>query len=230
VKKSRATRAKSRRPDPRDDWRLSPLALAASGVVRAIAATVDLRFHDEATIRELERGRRNFILAFWHRHLVLMRYAYRGRRMSVLISQSWDGELVARTLEYLGIDSVRGSSSKGGALALRETLRRAAEGSDLGFTPDGPRGPLRVAQPGVVLAGKATGLPVIPVAIAASRARLLRSWDRMLLPLPGARVEVVYGEPIRFGRDAGVEEGAARIAAALNRVEERAEALAGAAP
>ena len=94
---------RSGRPDPRDDWRLSPLALAASGLVRAIAATVELRFHGEAGIRELERERRNFILAFWHRHLVLMRYAYRGERMSVLISQSWDGELVARPVNRCAV-------------------------------------------------------------------------------------------------------------------------------
>jgi lysophospholipid acyltransferase (LPLAT)-like uncharacterized protein len=219
--------ATGRRPDPRDDWRLSPLALAAAALIRAIAATVDLRFHDEAPIRDLERSRSRFILAFWHRHLVLMRYAYRGERMSVLISQSWDGELVARTLENLGIESVRGSSSRGGALALRETLRRAAEGSDLAFTPDGPRGPLRVAQPGVVLAAKSTGLPVIPVAIAASRAKLLKSWDRMLVPLPGARVEVVYGEPLKLGREVEIADGVGRLTAALNEVERRAEALVG---
>jgi lysophospholipid acyltransferase (LPLAT)-like uncharacterized protein len=219
---------RSGRPDPRDDWRLSPLALAAAGLIRAIAATVNFRFHDEAEIRGLERERRNFILAFWHRHLVLMRYAYRGERMSVLISQSWDGELVARTIENLGCETVRGSSSKGGALALRETLRRAASGSDLTFTPDGPRGPLRIAQPGVVLAAKSTGLPIVPVAMGASRAKLLRSWDRMLVPLPFATVEVVYGETIHLGRDTPIEEGTARITAVLNELERRAESLAGA--
>ena len=221
--------AGSRRPDPRHDWRLSPLALAASGLIRAIAATVEFRFHDEAGVRALERARQNYILAFWHRHLVLMRYAWRGERMSVLISQSWDGELVARTLENFGIEAVRGSSSRGGALALREAVRRAAEGSDLTFTPDGPRGPLRVVQPGVVLAAQLTGLPVVPAAIGASRARLLKSWDRMLVPMPGSRVEVVYGEPIRFARGSSVDEGTARLGAVLNELERRADALAGAA-
>ena len=169
----------SRRGNPLDDWRISPLSLVLSGLIRAIAATVSIRFHDDATIRQWERARRPFILAFWHRHLVLMRYAYRGMKMNVLVSQSWDGELTSRTLGRLGIDTVRGSSSRGGANALRGAVRLAREGSDLAFTPDGPRGPLRVVQPGVVLAGMLTRLPVIPVAIGASRFRIL---TREILP------------------------------------------------
>ena len=98
------------RPDPADDWRISPLSRILAGAIRAIAATVRFRFHDEEPIRRLEAAGSHFILAFWHRHLVLMRYAYCGRRMSVLVSQSWDGELTSRTLEHLGISTVRGSS------------------------------------------------------------------------------------------------------------------------
>ncbi len=126
---------------------------------------------------------RPFILAFWHRYLVLMRYAYFGSRMSVLVSQSWDGELTAQTLAHLGIDTCRGSTSQGGAAALRDLLRRARDGSDLAFTPDGPRGPLRRVQPGVIVAAALSGLPIQPVAIGATRRKLLRSWDRMLVPL-----------------------------------------------
>lgn len=218
--------AASRRPDPLDDWRISPVSLVLAGVIRALAATVKLRFHNEGPIRGWESERHPFILAFWHRHLVLMRYAYRGSRMNVMVSQSWDGELTARTLERLGIETTRGSTSRGGATALRETLRRGRSGSDLAFTPDGPRGPLRVVQPGVVLAATLSGFPVIPVAIAASRAKLLHSWDRMLVPLPGARVEVVYGEALLFARAAPVGPGIARLQAALAATEERAEELA----
>ena len=214
------------RPDPLTDWRISPLSLILAGAIRAIAATVSFRFHDESAVRGLEHARRPYILAFWHRHLVLMRYAYGGRRMSVLVSQSWDGELTSRTLERLGYETVRGSSSKGGAMAMREVLRRAREGSDLTFTPDGPRGPLRVVQPGVVVASSMTGLPVVPAALAASHAKLLRSWDQMLVPLPGARVEVVYGSPMQFDRAGAVEAGSDRLRDVLLEIEQRAEKLA----
>lgn len=213
-------------PAPTADRRSAVLVLVATWFIRALRATVRLRFHGEETIRAWEHGDQRFLLAFWHRHLLLMRYAYRGRRMCVLVSRSRDGELIARVLARLGIGTSRGSSSRGGVVGLRELLREARSGSDIAVTPDGPRGPLRVVQPGVVLAAAASGLPLIPVAMAASRAHEFGSWDRMPLPLPGSRVEVVYGSPLRVPRDARPEEWGPRIAAAINDAELRAEALA----
>lgn len=214
------------KPAPAIPAWVGPAAFAASLLLRLLRRSVRIRFHDEATIRAWERGEQRFLLAFWHRHLPLMRYAYRGRRMSVLVSRSKDGELIARTMAHLGIDTSRGSSSRGGSAGLREMLRAARAGSDIAITPDGPRGPLREVQPGVVLLAAATGLPLIPVAIAASRARELRSWDRMPIPLPGSRVEVVYGAPLRLPRDARAAEWAPRLREALLAVEERAGRLA----
>ncbi|HSM14997.1 MAG TPA: lysophospholipid acyltransferase family protein [Thermoanaerobaculia bacterium] len=202
------------------------LSLLGAAVIRTLRATVRLRYHDDAEVRSWERDGRRFLLAFWHRHLLLMRYAYRGDRMTVLVSRSRDGELISRVMARLGVETSRGSSSRGGALGLRDLLRRAREGSDIAVTPDGPRGPLRKAQPGVVLAAAASGLPLVPVAIEASRARLLSSWDRMVVPLPGSRVEVVYGPPIRVPRGADAEQWAPRIEQALNETERRAGRIA----
>jgi lysophospholipid acyltransferase (LPLAT)-like uncharacterized protein len=215
---------------PADDWRVGPASLALSGLIRGLAATVDFRFHDDGTVRTWEREGRPFILAFWHRHLILMRYAYGGTRMSVLVSQSWDGELTSQTLAHLGIDTCRGSSSQGGSAALRDLLRRARSGSDLAFTPDGPRGPLHKVQPGVIVAAAMSGLPIQPVAISATRRRLLRSWDRMLLPLPGARVDIVFGAPLTVPSRSPVGEGVERLEQSLLALERQAEALAGHPP
>jgi lysophospholipid acyltransferase (LPLAT)-like uncharacterized protein len=215
---------------PEEDWRIPPLSRTLAALIRALAATVDFRFHDEAPIRAWEAEGRPFILAFWHRHLLLMPFAYRGGRMTVLVSQSWDGELTSQALAHLGLATSRGSTSRGGTAALRDLLRRARAGSDLGFTPDGPRGPLRKVQPGVVVAAALTAFPVIPVAIGASRRKLLRSWDRMLVPLPGARVEVVYGTPLTFASRAPLAEGVERLEQALLATESRAEELAQGAP
>jgi lysophospholipid acyltransferase (LPLAT)-like uncharacterized protein len=155
-----------------------------------------------------------------------MPYAYRGRRISVLVSQSRDGELIARTVARLGIDSSRGSSSRGGIVGMRSLLRKAAEGWDIAFTPDGPRGPLREVQPGVILAAAATGLPIQPVAIAASRAKLLRSWDRFLVPLPFSAVHFVYGEPLVVERRGDLEQAAVELKTRLDAAEAAAENLA----
>jgi lysophospholipid acyltransferase (LPLAT)-like uncharacterized protein len=190
---------------------------------------VRLRRHGDAAVRAWEQAGERFILAFWHRHLLLMPYAYRGRRITVLISRSRDGELIARTVARFGIHAARGSSGppeKGGTLGLRELLRRARQGYDLAFTPDGPRGPLGVVQPGVILAAAATGFPVQPVAIAASRARRLRSWDRFLVPLPLATVHVVYGEPLSVPRGAEPAAAATELGRRLDAAEAAAEELA----
>lgn len=202
------------------------IAWAGAAFIRLLRATVRMRFYRDEPVRAFEREGRNFILAFWHRHLLLMRYAYRGPRMSVLVSRSRDGELIARVMERLGISTSRGSTSRGGAAGLRDLLRRARGGWDLAVTPDGPRGPLREVQPGIVLAAAASGLPVIPVAIAASRRRELDSWDRMLVPLPGSQVHVVYGEPIEVPRDAKPGEWCPLLKRALDAVEAEAESRA----
>ena len=110
---------------------------------------------------------------------------------------------------------------------MRSLLRKAAEGWDIAFTPDGPRGPLREVQPGVILAAAATGLAVQPVAIAASRAKLLRSWDRFLVPLPFSTVHVVYGEPLSVERRGDLDQAAAELKRRLDGAEAAAEALAG---
>jgi len=177
-------------------------------------------------MRQWERDGSHFILAFWHRHLLLMPYAYKGRRISVLVSQSTDGELIARTVARLGIDSSRGSSSRGGIAGMRSLLRKAAEGWDIAFTPDGPRGPLREVQAGVILAAAATGLPILPVAVAATRAKLLRSWDRFVVPLPFSTVHFVYGEPLAVERRGDTVEAAAELKRRLEMAEAEAELLA----
>lgn len=211
----------------RFDGRPGLISLVAAGFIRGLRATVRLRHHGDAALREKERQGEHFILAFWHRHLLLMPYSYRGPRISVLVSQSRDGELIARTVARLGIDASRGSSSRGGAVGMRSLLRKAGEGYDIAFTPDGPRGPAGVVQPGVILAAAATGWPVWPVALAATRCRRLRSWDRFVVPLPSATVHFVYGAPLRVERRSDPLEAADELKRRLDAAEAEAERWAG---
>ncbi len=199
------------------------VSFLAAWFIRALRATVRLKHHGDERLRQWEWDGDHFILAFWHRHLLLMPYAYRGRKISVLVSQSTDGELIASTVARLGIDSTRGSSSRGGVVGMKTMLKKAAEGWDIAFTPDGPRGPAREVQPGVILAAAATGLPIQPVAIAASRAKLLRSWDRFLVPLPFSTVHLVYGEPLSVERRGDLTEAAMELKRRLDATEAAAE-------
>jgi lysophospholipid acyltransferase (LPLAT)-like uncharacterized protein len=208
------------------DFKTTAISWVAAWFIRLLRATVRLRYHGDEPIRDWERGEQRFILAFWHRHLLLMPYAYKGRRISVLVSQSGDGELIARTVARLGIDSSRGSSSRGGIAGMRSLLRKVAEDWDIAFTPVGPKGPASEVQPGVILAAASTGLPIVPVAVAASRAKRLRSWDRFLVPLPFSTVHFVYGEPLSVERRGDLGQAAVELKRRLDGVETEAERLA----
>ncbi|HEU4521765.1 MAG TPA: DUF374 domain-containing protein [Thermoanaerobaculia bacterium] len=112
---------------------------------------------------------KQYVLTFWHSHLLLMLHARYRRPITALVSQSRDGELIARVFKHYGVVSSRGSSTRGGAAGLRDFLRRAREGYNVAITPDGPRGPARIAKEGVVIAAQASGLPILPVAFAAKK-------------------------------------------------------------
>lgn len=205
--------------------RTSLIGWLAAALIRALRATIRLSHYGDTEIRRMERTGERFIIAFWHRHLLLMPYSYRGGKISVLISQHKDGELIARTMGHFGIDSSRGSSTRGGAAGFRDLLRRVRQGYDLGITPDGPKGPASVVKAGAIQLAALSGLPLVPVAMGASRAKRLRSWDRFVVPWPGSRVALVYGEPFRVPRDAEVEPAARELERRLNAAEAEAERL-----
>src|SRR5215472_16273781 len=126
------------------------------------------------------------IIAFWHAQQLMMPLAYRGREAHILISQHRDGELISQIVARFGLRSVRGSSTRGGVLAMRELIRLGRSGVDLVVTPDGPKGPRQVAKLGVVELAKATGLPIIPLAFSCSKKNFSRvgigSWSHIHSP------------------------------------------------
>lgn len=141
------------------------LPLLGSLFIRGLHATLRVTHVHVERIERLPQS----IIAFWHCHLLMMLHSRYKRPISVLISQSRDGEIIARVFDYYGVESSRGSSTRGGSAAVRELIRFARDGKNLAFTPDGPKGPARVAKEGVVVAAKATGLPIIPIAFNAKK-------------------------------------------------------------
>src|SRR5947199_4196044 len=113
-----------------------------------------------------------FIFAFWHEYMLLPLYLYARRDIHVLVSRHADGELVAGMAEALGYSTVRGSSTRGGIEAVRRILR-LGPGHDVAVSPDGPRGPRRRVQPGLVYLAARTGLPVVPLGFGHDRPRRL---------------------------------------------------------
>lgn len=141
------------------------------------------------------------VVAFWHAELLLAPFIYRkvapGRHIDVMISEHFDGELIAKTMEFFGIGSIRGSSSKGAAKALIQAIRKIKdEGGDVAITPDGPKGPRHTLSDGIVAIARKTGAPVVIFNYRPSRYRQAKSWDRFLIPLPFGTIDFFCSEPI----------------------------------
>lgn len=137
-----------------------------------------------------DRGQR-VIFAFWHNRIVPSTWYWRNRRIAAMTSMSFDGEYIARFLRMFGYTTVRGSSSRNGLGALVGMGRCLAEGCDVAFTVDGPRGPLYHAKAGPVILAKRTGCPILCFHISAHRYLQLNSWDRFQIPAPFSRALVL---------------------------------------
>lgn len=187
----------------------------AAGMIRLVHACLRVETLGEESLREIWGDQRQAILAFWHDQLFLMAKGYHGPGARVLISASRDGELIARTMDYFNIGSIRGSSTRGGRAAFREMLELAREPIDLVFTPDGPKGPRHQVKDGVAQLARLTGRPVVPMAFACSRGYRFRSWDRFLLPLPPGRGVFSFGAPLYYAADDSVESFRLRVQHAM---------------
>jgi lysophospholipid acyltransferase (LPLAT)-like uncharacterized protein len=133
--------------------------------IRALHATLRVRHVNKENLD----GTPQHILAFWHEHVLLSLHSRWRIPTTAMISRSTDGEIVARVLHLYGAETARGSSTRGGEVAVREILRDSRAGKSLAVTPDGPKGPPRVVKEGVIYIAKATGLPIVPFAFAAKK-------------------------------------------------------------
>jgi hypothetical protein len=179
---------------------------------------------------EVQRGmkarNRRFIYAFWHQRQVYFTWAHRGVGAAVLVSRSKDGEMIAETMRLSNLAAVRGSSSRGGAAAVRQLMEVLQSGLDIGLTPDGPKGPAREVKDGVIFLAQKLGAPIVPVTNALSfKLEFKKSWDRFQVPLPFGRAVVAYGEPIEVGPNDDLAAKAAELKACLDRITAEAEGL-----
>lgn len=187
-------------------------------------ATMRLRWEGRETALPEDGG--PVIYTFWHSQLAMMPWVQLRPPSVIPISQSQDGEWTARLFGRLQVEAVRGSSTRGGVTALRGMVRAARKGKDLAITPDGPRGPARVVQPGAIWVARLTGRPLLPVAFACRPALRVGSWDRIEVPVPFARGVFVYGDPVWIAGDVNEAESAnacGELAARLDDLTRRAQ-------
>ena len=147
-------------------WLIPPIGYAA---IRALGRTLRIRTLHADRVNAFRQAGRPVILAFWHGRQLMLPLGYGGSRLYILVSEHRDGELIHRIVRRFGFDTVRGSTTRGGARALRQMVRLGRSGAGLAVTPDGPRGPRCVAQAGVVQLAKLTGLPILPYTFAVSK-------------------------------------------------------------
>lgn len=197
----------------------------ASFLLRVIGPT--LRYEDVCEPgAEPGHMRPSGVFCFWHQTMLACAWRYRNLKIAILISRSFDGELIARTVERLGFIAVRGSSSRGGAAGLLAMERAYRKTAICAFTPDGPRGPLHVAKPGVTMLAQTVESDVGVFHPLPQRAWRLKSWDRFIIPKPFSRVVFAWTQRVDVSVESQGEDFAvahAAVQAALDRAVRMAE-------
>lgn len=168
-----------------------------AGLLRWLTRWLSWTWRVEFKNRELLHealGSRGAVLAFWHGEQLPMVPLHAHMALVGLASRSRDGELLAEIIRGFGFGVIRGSSSRGGARAIREAVRGLERCASPALAVDGPRGPRGVVQPGSAAIACMADVPIVYGVTWVSRAVRLRTWDRFQIPLPGARVVVAYGK------------------------------------
>ena len=217
------------------EWKKSPAKRAQIAAISGVGVPVigalcrSLRWRVEGLNHLQFNGTgQQPIMAFWHGRVLTATYYFRNRNIVVMISENFDGEWIARIISRFGYGTSRGSTSHGGQRALLQLKREMEEGKPAGFAVDGPRGPARKVQPGVVWLAKLTGNPVVPFHLEASKYWSLSSWDRTQIPKPFSTVALAIGAPIEVPSDASdavIEAKRMEVEEALLSLESRAMSL-----
>jgi lysophospholipid acyltransferase (LPLAT)-like uncharacterized protein len=205
-------------------WFVSCLAAA---YLRWVDLTSRILWVNRSIRDKLESEGRGFIYAFWHGRQVFLVVTHSGPRSHPLISLSKDGDLIARVCRSFGVVAIRGSSSRGGASALFTMKTALDAGENVGFTPDGPKGPFQQIQPGILYLAQKMGRPIVPVAYGAKKCWTFKGrWDEFIVPKPFNRISMVYGEPVFVTPEDDLVKKALELKTRLDEVTRQADTVA----
>lgn len=172
--------------------------LIGSLLIRLLYLTNKKKFHAPENL-----GDEKFIMACWHGELLMIPYAYTRYRknphVKLLISEHFDGNLIAKTLNFFGFGTIRGSSTRGGAKALIESIKEIKNGYDLGITPDGPKGPRHEVHDGIVIMAQKAKVKIVLVEIKPTKFWQLNSWDKFVIPKPFGTINYYISDLIDVG-------------------------------
>jgi lysophospholipid acyltransferase (LPLAT)-like uncharacterized protein len=200
-------------------------------LVRVIGPTLRYEVLGWQYVQRIHDAGQRFINAFWHRSIFPAIWWWRDRGVVVLNTTNFDGQWTRRVIERLGFLTAQGSSTRGGMRGLVSMAARLAEGRDVSFTIDGPRGPRYVAKLGPVILARRTGCPIMVFHIGVERGYTFRkSWDLFQIPYPFSRAVMVIAPAIHVPPDADretLERKQGEMQAALERVRDLAESWFG---
>lgn len=214
-----------------------PLLLKTAGslgtlCVKGLVRTLRFEFINlgpvMAPVAEIPPGPR-YLYALWHEYLMLPAAKLGHPDLAVLISKHADGQLLGSLITSMGMGMVHGSTNRGGIEAVKQIVDGTAGRRHLVVTPDGPRGPRREVQPGIVYIASRTGMQLVPVGIGLQHPYRMKSWDRFAVPRPGSRAVLINGTPMDIPKGlktAGLEEHRVRVQAEMDRLNTVAEAWA----
>ena len=160
----------------------------------ALCKTLSVSYKNKKVVDDLRKQKQNYVLAFWHGTMLLPWFLHRNDGFAALTSKSKDGDLLAKQLKHWKYKVVRGSSSKGGDVALGIMIDHAKNGYSIAITPDGPRGPEHEFKAGAVITAKKSGVPVVLMGIGIKSKKKLKSWDKFQIPNPFTNVKVIYSD------------------------------------
>ena len=188
------------------------IGLIIASLIKAISITLRISLDDRCGLSNKEAGERSVIWAFWHSKVFLMPVVFHKyfseRQGTVLTSSSRDGQIIVEVMKRFGLNSIRGSTNKSPVKALRESMNylKSERGGDLAVTPDGPRGPAKVIQPGIIKLAQLANVPIMPISITYDKFIKLKTWDNFQIPLPFCKVDVVLHEFHRVPAKVGKKE------------------------
>jgi lysophospholipid acyltransferase (LPLAT)-like uncharacterized protein len=175
---------------------LKPFSLIGAKLITGICSTCRIEVFGKELEQELLKTRKDLLFPCWHRGIFYYAYHFRGCDGSTLISQSRDGEIIARIINHMGMIAMRGSTTRGGSVALEGLVDYIKAGHYGGFTPDGPIGPPYVSKIGTIMMAARTGSPLVPFAWDAYPSFEFDSWDKFSMPLPFSRIAALYDRDI----------------------------------
>ncbi len=192
----------------RDQRLIAAAGWCGTQIARVLSTSIRFDTHSLSTtpvdpLQPPEQGA--YIYALWHENFLIPIARYGNPRLAALVSSHADGQLLGSLLRATGISVVHGSTSRGGVAALRQLIRRKKRPQHLAVTPDGPRGPRRQVQPGIVYLASRSAMRIVPVGVGHCRPWRMSSWDRFVIPRPLSRVRCVFGEAITVPGQLSVE-------------------------